>query len=76
MQISPDDRLRAFALFTMAVEHAQKAREFQEAMMSLLCVDEANYLSDALWSTERASTRDFDAALSKDGFEVKPDQST
>lgn len=69
-RISADNKLRAFALFTMAREHARKRDEFEVQMIKVLGVYDpgetyAGCLSDAI-----SADADFEAAFANEGFYV------
>lgn len=67
--ISADDRLRAIGLFTVAKEHATKAREFEDALCRLLDIEQGGLLGDLIWdSTAKASIAVFDDALAGEGI--------
>lgn len=69
--ISADDRLRALALFTMAKEHAMKAREYELALQRILLVEDGGNLGDLIWGFETDhSTQAFDQALTWEGIAV------
>ena len=69
--ITPEQRLKAFALFTMAVDHYAKMREFEIAMGELLGYDEddSDYL-DCL-SDEIYDGGNFTRGLKREGFVVQ-----
>lgn len=66
--ITPDQRLKAFALFTMAANHYAKALEFESAVAELLGYDETY---SGCISDEMIAGGDFDRGLKKEGFVVK-----
>ena len=67
-KICHEKYLQALGLFTMAVQHAQKAEEFNTALTKLLDVIPYGYLSDAVYDGRLA---DFDAALKLEDIEVE-----
>lgn len=69
--IDNDTRLKALGLFTLAQEHAQKAREFEAALARLLGRegDTIDRFSDALYGGPKWN-KPFDELLRLEGFEV------
>ncbi len=65
--ISAAKHLEAFALFTMARQHQEKANEFFKALKASLGRENAEHLSDAMWGDMGT----FDEALAREGFVVK-----
>lgn len=68
--ITPDQKLKAFALWSMARDHYDKAREFETALAELLDMEDSPYcgcISDELQG-HRGS---FDRGLENEGFVVK-----
>jgi len=65
--ITKDQRLKAFALFSMAADHYAKAREFEDALAELLGYEDS-YLGHI--SDECIDGGNFDSALKKEGFLV------
>lgn len=69
--ITPDDRLKALALFTVAKQHAHQSQLFYDALKNHLGCDDSGQFSDLLWATDGlSSVADFDEALKLEGFEV------
>jgi hypothetical protein len=70
--ITPDQKLKAFALFSMAVDHYAKMREYEIAMGELLGYDEddSNGYMGCL-SDEIYDGGNFDRGLKREGFVVK-----
>lgn len=68
--ITKEQRLQAFALFTMAVNHFTKAREFEQALGDLLGYpeDDGGYLG--CLSDEMQEGGSFDRGLKREGFVV------
>lgn len=68
--ITPDQRLKAFALFSMGTDHYAKAREFEEALAEML-----GYTEDGVYcgciSDEMVDGGNFDRGLKREGFEIK-----
>lgn len=66
--ITPNDRLKAFALFTMANDHYAKAREFEAGIAEMLGYDDTycGCISDEMYDGGN-----FDRGLKAEGFEVK-----
>lgn len=69
--ITPDQKLKALALFTMACDHYAKMREFEVGLSELLGYDEDdnNYLGCI--SDEIYDGGNFNRALKNEGFVVK-----
>ena len=68
--ITPDQRLKAFALFSMAVDHYSKMREFETALGELLGYDEdENYLG--CLSDEIYDGGNFTRGLKREGIVVQ-----
>lgn len=68
--ITPDQKLKAFALWSMARDHYVKARVFEEALGEMLEMEDSPYcgcISDEM-QEERGN---FDRGLANEGFEVK-----
>lgn len=68
--ITADTRLKAFALFTMAHDHYQRAREFEQAVADLLDVEDGPYCGCI--SDEMCDGGNFDRGLKNEGFVVAP----
>ena len=66
--ISRDDYLKAFALFTMARNHADEAERYNSVLANLLDVDQYGHVADAIWEHGRG---DFDEALKRAEIEVE-----
>lgn len=66
--ITSDQRLKAFALFSMAADHYAKAAEFENAISEMLGYTDqyCGCLSD-----EMVNGGNFDRGLKNEGFEVK-----
>jgi hypothetical protein len=70
-KITKEQRLQAFALFTMARTHFAKAREFEAAIGELLGYPEEDLGYLGCISDEMQEDRgNFDRALKREGFEV------
>jgi hypothetical protein len=69
--ITPDQRLKAFALFSMAVDHYAKMREFETAIGELLGYDEDDSGYLGCLSDEIYDGGNFSRGLKKEGFVVK-----
>lgn len=67
-KICHETYLQALGLFTMALQHAQKAEEFNEALTKLLDVTPYGHLSDAIYD---GRLKDFDTALKLEEIEVE-----
>ena len=67
-KICHETYLQALGLFTMAVQHAQKADEFSDALNKLLDATPYGYLTDAIYD---GRLKDFDAALKLEDIEVE-----
>lgn len=67
--ITADTRLKAFALFTMAHNHYERAREFEQAVADLLEIEDGPYCGCI--SDEMCGGGNFDRGLKNEGFEVK-----
>jgi hypothetical protein len=68
--ITPDQKLKAFALFTMANSHYKQAREFERALAEMLEYDEDAYYCGCI-SEEVFNGGNFDRGLKNEGFEVR-----
>jgi hypothetical protein len=73
--ITKEQKLQAFALFTMARTHYAKAREFERALGDFLGFPEESrgefpYL-DCISDELQESDASFDRGLKNEGFEVK-----
>jgi hypothetical protein len=66
--ITPDTRLKAFALFSMAHDHYAKAAEFETALAEMLGYTD-NY--SGCISDEMVNGGNFERALKNEGFEVR-----
>jgi hypothetical protein len=65
--IDRDTYLKGLALFTLAHQHYCKAREFEQALFTLLQVDDLGCLADEIYD-ERAGS--FDSGLKREGFSI------
>ena len=68
--ITPEMRLQGFALFTMAVNHFQKAREFEAALGETLGYAEEDLGYLGCISDEMQDGGNFDRGLKREGFTV------
>lgn len=68
--ITPDTKLKAFALFTMAHTHYQRAREFEEAIAEMLGYEEDGPYCGCI-SDEMCDGGNFERGLKNEGFETK-----
>lgn len=68
--ITPEIRLQAFALFTMAATTYAKAREFEAALGELLGYPEEELQYLGCLSDEIQDGCKFDSALKREGFVV------
>lgn len=68
--ITPDTRLKAFALFSMAADHYQKAHEFETAIAEMLGYEADGGYCGCI-SDEMCNGRNFDRGLKNEGFVVK-----
>jgi hypothetical protein len=66
--ITPDEKLKAFALFSMAADYYAKGREFEEALAEMLGYDDGTYCG--CLSDELMDGRNFDRGLKNEGIEV------
>ena len=68
--ITPEVRLMAFALFTMAQQHARQSRTFETQLSELLSYEDtwAGAISDEIYDPNGR----FEVGLKKDGFAVRP----
>lgn len=69
--ITPDQKLKALALFTMAADHYAKMREFEIALSELLGVDEDEGGYCGCISDEIYDGGDFARGLKRSGYKVK-----
>jgi SAM-dependent MidA family methyltransferase len=68
-KISHNTYLQSLGLFTLALQHANKAEEFREALEKLLEIDPYGYMSDAVYNG--GTEGDFDTALRLEEIEVE-----
>ena len=69
--ISPDDRLRALALYHMAKEAYQKSWAYHQSLCRLLDVENGSHVSDAIYADDGAPTSvAFDEALEREGIAI------
>lgn len=69
--ITHETYLQALGLFSLASNHAQKARQFERALCELLRLPDEDYggcISDQLYESQP----NFDRGLKNEGFEVRP----
>lgn len=71
--ITENERLQAFALYTMANQHYAKVREFERGIARILGDDEDynDSVSDAIYANEPGAADDFDYVLDRAGVSVK-----
>lgn len=67
--ITPDQKLKGLALFTMSAQHYAKAHEFESALADLLGIEDGPYCGCI--SDEIVDGGDFDRGLKNEGFVVK-----
>lgn len=67
-KICHETYLQSLGLFTMAVQHAKKAEEFNIALTNLLGANPWGHLSDAIYD---GRLNDFDVALKLEDIEVE-----
>lgn len=77
--ITEDQRLQAFALFTMAIQHTREAAKFEKGLAAVLGLEgrlgDVGHFSDQIWGhAEPVTTAEFDKALRLSGFIVKADE--
>lgn len=68
--ITPETKLKAFALFTMAHTHYQRAMEFERAIAEMLGYEDDGPYCGCI-SDEMCDGGNFDRGLKNEGFEVK-----
>ena len=72
--ITKEQKLKAFALFTMASNHYARAREFEQALSELLeYPDEDGYYCGCI-SDELQDGSNFERGLKNEGFVVVADK--
>ena len=79
--ITETQRLQAFALFTMAVQHTREAAKFEKGLADVLGIEyrlgDVGLFSDKIWvSGDPMTIADFDDALRYSGFAVERDANT
>jgi hypothetical protein len=69
--ITPQQRLEAFALYTLALQHYAKVREFERGIARALDHDEefVDHVSDAIYGGNDST---FDEILENAGYIVRP----
>jgi len=73
--ITKEQKLKAFALFTMANNHYARAHEFEAALSELLGYPEEDSYYCGCISDEMQSGGNFERGLKREGFVVVPDKS-
>jgi len=69
--ITPDQKLKALALFSMAADHYAKMRDFEIGLSELLGYDEDENGYCGCISDEIYDGGNFSRGLKREGFEVK-----
>lgn len=71
--ITPDERLQAFALYTMANQHYVKVRDYERAIARIFGDSEEynDQVSDAIYANDPGSPYDFEDVLKNAGIAVK-----
>lgn len=66
--ITPDQKLKALALFTMATDHYAKAGAFEQALADLLGIEDGPYCG--CLSDEMVDGGNFERGLKREGYRV------